>query len=303
MSDQNDTGPKISVIIASVNGPDCLHDCLDSMMKQDGGIEAEIIVTDCCGEPTCRMVAEKFPSIQFHQFEERKTIPELRAFGMLRAKGEIVVITEDHCVAPPDWYQQIVKGHAMGYDAVGGAVENAATDRLIDWAVFFCEYLRYMNPIPEGESFDIPGNNASYKRAALDEMRDLLEGGFWEAWLTARLIERGKKVYQTPDMIILHKKNFGFGEFMSQRYHYARSYAGMRNDSVSFGKRLFYILFSPCLPPLIIYRMIKIVRQKKRGGKILAKAMPLLMIFSCSWAVGEWIGYVFGPGDSLRKVE
>jgi hypothetical protein len=273
-------------------------------MEQDGGIPAEVIVADCCGDATARMVAEQFPGVDFTQFEERKTIPELRAFGMLRSRGEIVAITEDHCIAPRDWYIQMVKAHEEHEcDAAGGAIENAAIHRTIDWAVFFCEYLRYMNPIHEGYTHDIPGNNASYKRPVLEVMRDLLEGGYWEGFLHARLQERNKKIWSSPKMVILHKKSFGFGEFLSQRYHYGRSYAGMRNEICTPAKRLFYILFSPLLPPLLVYRMIRLTFLKGRFQKEILKSFPYLLIFSCFWAAGDWMGYAFGPGDSLAKVE
>lgn len=272
-------------------------------MDQQGGITAEVIVADCCGDATARMVAEQFPGVDFTQFAERKTIPELRAFGMLRAKGEIVAITEDHCIAPPDWYMQILRAHEQDCQAAGGAIENAATERIIDWAVFFCEYLRYMNPIHEGMTWDIPGNNASYKRPALEAMHDLLVGGYWEGFWHARLKERNLPMYSSPAMIILHKKNFGFLEFLSQRYHYGRSYAGMRNEICTPAKRLFYILFSPLLPPLLVYRMARLSFAKKRFEKELIRSIPFLLIFSCFWALGEWMGYVFGPGDSLAKVE
>ncbi|MCC7391723.1 glycosyltransferase [Candidatus Sumerlaeota bacterium] len=302
MTDQQQ--PKVSIVIASVNGPVCLRECLESLTNQDGNISAEIIVADCCGDATARMVAEQFPGVDFTQFQERRTIPELRAFGMLRSKGEIVAITEDHCIAPRDWFQQMVKAHEThDCDAAGGAIENAAIHRIIDWAVFFCEYLRYMNPIPEGYTHDIPGNNASYKRPVLEVMRDLLEGGYWEGFLHARLVEKQKKIYCSPAMVILHKKSFGFGEFLSQRYHYGKSYAGMRNEISTPAKRLFYIVFSPLLPPVLVYRMVKLTMLKKRFRKEAILSIPYLLTFSLFWAAGEFMGYVFGPGDSLAKVE
>ena len=43
-----------------------------------------------------------------------------------------------------------------------------------------------------------------------------------------------------------HAKDFGFGEFLSQRYHYSRSYAGMRNAELGT-KRLLYALGSPLI--------------------------------------------------------
>ena len=55
-------------------------------------------------------------------------------------------MTEDHCVAGDGWLQSVVRAHEAADAAVGGAVENGATDRVVDWAVYFCEYGRYMLP-------------------------------------------------------------------------------------------------------------------------------------------------------------
>ena len=293
----------ISVVIGSINGPDCLIECLESLQKQEGNISSEVIVADCDGNETIDSVAERFPDFHFHHFAERKTIPQLRGYGLLRARGRIIATTEDHCIAPGNWYLEILKAHEKECDAAGGSIENAATDRLIDYAVFFCEYLRYMNPGESIYTYDIPGPNASYKREMIDLMRDLIEEGYWENWLHARLQEKRKKVLYTPEMMMWHKKSFGFFEFLSQRYHYGRGYAGMRNATFSFRKRLIYILFSPLIPPLLLSRMFHLILQKKRNYKEFLLSFPYLIIFTIVWALGEWVGYIFGPGNSMYKVE
>ena len=65
---------KVSIVIASVNGPVCLRECLQSLMEQEGGYTAEVIVADCCGDATARMVAESFPNIDFTQFQDNRII-------------------------------------------------------------------------------------------------------------------------------------------------------------------------------------------------------------------------------------
>jgi hypothetical protein len=42
---------------------------------------------------------------------------------------------------------------------------------------------------------------------------------------------------------------------------------------------------------------------KKRHVKEFLIALPLLSIFMISYAFGEFVGYLFGPGQSLLKVE
>ena len=37
------------------------------------------------------------------------TIPELRAMAIRRAQGDLVGITEDHCIAPDGWLEAMVR--------------------------------------------------------------------------------------------------------------------------------------------------------------------------------------------------
>lgn len=206
-------------------------------------------------------------------------------------------------MAPPDWFDKMFKAHTSTYAAIGGAVENGATESIVDWSVFFCEYSHCMRPIPAGVVNDIPGNNASYKRWALNKCRDRLEEGVWENFLHATLKERGIELFSEPSIVLYHKKSFGVMEFLSQRYHYGRSFAAMRTAGAPLGKRLFYICFAPMLPALLLPRIARYVFTKRRFLKEFSLAMPLLMMYTVSWAAGEFCGYLWGPGRSLEKVE
>src|SRR5713226_10777479 len=296
--------PKISVVIASVNGPNCTDECLEALEKQTLKGQAEVIVVDCCGDGVAQLIRQKYPQTRLIRFAERKTIPELRAIGMKNARGDIIVITEDHCLAEPHWYERMLAAHQEHYGAIGGAVENdVSIKRVVDWAVYFCEYSKYLNPVPAGEVADIPGNNTSYRREFLDYLGGALETGLWENFLNAKLQEHGVKLFSDPSIVVYHRKCFGFRYFLSQRYHYARSFAGMRTKGASLWRRLVFAAFSPLLPALLIGRIGWRVLTKRRHLGRFFQALPFLAVFTLSWAVGEFVGYLFGAGESLMKVE
>ena len=92
--------------------------------------------------------------------------------------------------------------------------------------------------------------NVSYDREALAAIDDLLREGRWETWLHPRLPQRGFELWCEPELSIEHDKDFGIGEFVSQRYHYSRSYAGMRNPELGRARSL-YALGAPVLVPLL----------------------------------------------------
>ena len=154
---------RISVIIACVNGLPSIDECLTALDKERSGYDVEIIVLNCCHDGTVEHVTRKFPSVRLLHFTRRLGIPELRAIGMDLATGAIVSIIEDHCLVQPGWFGEILKAHGKGYQAVGGTVVNGSVERVIDWAVFFCEYSAVMPPVPYGRVPGITGNNASYR--------------------------------------------------------------------------------------------------------------------------------------------
>ena len=297
--------PQISVVIPSTSGPDSLKDCLRALQTQTLNEQAEVIVIDCGGAGVADLVRCQFPRVKLLSLPNRKTIPELRAIGMKESRGAIISIIEDHCIPDSHWYEHILRAHDTWYGAVGGAVENDPhIARLIDWAVFFCEYGRYMKPVPYGEVRDIAGINASYRREFLSSIADLLEEGrSWDPVLNARLREKGIKLYSDPAIVVYHKKEFGLGYFLTQRFHYSRSFAGARIGKQPFWKRLMYAAFCFLLPPLLMARIAAWVLGKRRHVTKFVFATPLLALFVLVWAGGEWVGYLFGPGDSLSKVD
>ncbi len=296
--------PALTVVIASLNGKRYIEACLASLRKQTGNVDAEIIVADCVGKEVTDMVKREYPEVKLIEFNERKSVPELRGAGLLQATGEIVAMTEDHCIAAENWFVSMIQSHAdhPQNPAIGGVVDNAATERLIDWSVYFCEYSAYSSPLPEGVTHDLPGPNVSYKRAALDQMRDMLEGGYWEVFLHQRLESLGYQLYADPKIQIWHKKHFTFGDFLSERFHYGRWFGGTRNQFSSLPKRLFYLAFSPLLPPLILKRLRDRVYSRGQNLDKFNQSLPYIIVFSLAWAAGEFFGYLTGPGRSVMKL-
>ena len=301
--EQQTTGqPKLSVVMASVTGPSYLGPCLDSLEKQTFRDQAEVIVVDRCGEGVTELVRCHYPRVKLLSCGERKSIPELLAIGIKSAQCEFIAMIEDHCLAEPYWCERILAAHQIHYGAIGGVVENARVDGVLDWAEFLCEYHPFTSPVLAGEVKAIPGNNCSYRRDFFVHCTDLLENGLWEAPLHKRLVENGVKFYCDPSIIVFHNLSFSLGKFLCQRYHYSRSYAAMRVRGTSLPKRIAYAGFCPLLPLLVLGRMGVRVWRKPRLRWKLQQTLPLLIVFSLVWAWGEFWGYLLGPGVSPQKL-
>jgi hypothetical protein len=290
---------ELSVVIASVNGMPYLGRCLDALAERCP--EAEVVVADWTDEATRAEVRERWPRVRLLSFDEPTAIPELRAAGVFASTAPVVALIEDHCLVARAWGARLLAAHAAGHEVAGGPIRNVATDRIRDWAAFFCEYSAVMEPMPSGPVAGLPGMNISYGPAAREAIDDLLRAGRWENWLHPRLQERGFELWCEPEAVVEHDKGFELGEFFSQRYHYSRSYAGMRNPELG-GKRVLYALGTPLLLPLLYWRMGRNVFGRRRERKEFVLATPLVLAYVTVWAFGEAVGYLFGGGRSLLRV-
>lgn len=296
--------PKISVIVPLVNGLPSIAECLTALERQECDFDFEIVVVDRTqNETVAAYIREHFPRVKLIKLSAPCGIPEMRAIAMAEARGEFFAITEDHCIAPENWLAKIAEAHESGCEIIGGAVENACTNRLIDWAVFLCEYSSFMPPIAGGETAFITGNNTSYKRSTIEKLDESLLKNYWEYFLQAKLKQMKVKFFSVPSLVVGHKKEFGFFYFLSQRFHYSRSFAAMRKQKSSLPKQILYLLYAPILPFHQIWKIGENVFQKKRNYREFFLSLPLLLIFMCSYALGEFTGQLFGAGDSLIKVE
>ncbi len=295
--------PKVSVIIPSVNGLPVIGECLNALGNQQCDFDFEIIVVDRTNDETAEYIRKHFPRVKLIKLTSPCGIPEMRAIAIAQAGGKFLVITEDHCIAPRNWLAKIVEAHDSGYEVIGGAVENASTLRMIDWAVFLCEYSSFMPPIAGGETNLITGNNTSYRRSVIEKVDESTLKNYWEYFLQRELKQMGVRFHSVPALVINHKKEFGFFYFLAQRFHYSRSFAAMRKRKSSVPKQILYLLYTPVLPLHQTWRIFQNVRQKKRNYREFFLSLPLLLIFMASYALGEFAGQIFGSGDSLLKVE
>ena len=301
-SPQAMTEPSLTEVVPSVNGAGDLLGCLAALSNQRSDVDLEVLVADRCGEPVRAEVRRLYPWVRILEAPVGTTIPDLRALAFSQATARSVAVIEDHVIVPPGWARALLDAQAGGDIVVGGAVENAAVERVVDWAAFLCEYSHCILPLPEGPASWLTGNNVVYPRELLARYQEVIGRGQWENRLHDAMRHDGVPLVCRPEIRVGHKKHYTVGEYLSQRYLYARSYAGARVADASLGKRLGYGAAALALPPLLMFRTVSRVLAKRRHRAELVRSLPLLAVFVVSWAFGEMVGYIAGPGDSLAKV-
>ncbi len=297
------SSPAVSVVIASIVGAPFIDECLASVFAQRNAPDFEVIVVDCRGPENVARLAKRFPEARFIQLQKRETVPQLRRIGAEQARGEIVAIIEEHCLAAENWVEALSESFSAGYVAVGGPVDFHKDSRLRDWITYFVEYNSYLPPWPDGDTFNVGSANAAYKRETLLSHLAVLNDGYWEAALHPKLLAEGRKFRSVPSMIVYHRGPFDYFYYLRQRYLFSRAFSGARRGTISAGQRAFYLLAAPAIPLLLLSRIASRVFAKKCHPNKFLLSLPLLIPAMTSYVAGEWMGYAFGPGRALMEVE
>jgi glycosyltransferase involved in cell wall biosynthesis len=295
--------PKLSIIVASCVGAPFIDRCLKSLLDQVSIGQVECIVVDRSGEELAERIEREYPWLRIYRRPAGESVPDLRKFGIAQARSDYVAIIEEHCVAREDWVRNILSRIEENPAAIGGVVDDANYSRLMDWAVYFTEYNSYMPPTEHGETLDVCAANCVYRRDLLQEHLPASGSGYWEAGLNKTLLAKGERFINDPELVVSHTGPFGLTYYLHQRYLFSRAFAGTRREHVSVVFKICYVFLAPLLIPLLWARTASRVFSKRRHiGKFL-QVTPHMVPITATYVFGEWVGFLAGSGDSLKKIE
>ena len=98
----------VSIVVATLDRPDDLRECLRSLVTQVSPRPIEIIVVD--NNPASGLtglVVAEFPTVVLVE-ESRKGLAYARNAGFVASTGAIAIATDDDVIAPPDWIETLV---------------------------------------------------------------------------------------------------------------------------------------------------------------------------------------------------
>jgi hypothetical protein len=277
----------VSVVIGASEPGQSLQDCLAALQPQRDD-QLEVIV--CEARPSSAALRERFRWAQFVELPGA-LVPMLWREGIDRASGEIVALTIAQMEPSPDWIASIREQQRNG-GAVGGAIEPGLRLRIVDWAEYFCRYARDMLPFAARENVDLPGDNAAYRRALLEQNRELYRDGFWEPDIHRKLKADGVVCWHSPELVVCQGCSFGWRAFVRQRLHHGRAYGHQRGVRFSKIRNLIGVLASPLVPFLMTYRVLGEVTSRRRLRFRLLLALPFIFLFNLAWAWAEALGHL-----------
>lgn len=298
--------PELSVVVAIIaGGSSAMTNCLTAL--EPGALEhgAECIVPYDDRLDGVAELAARFPWATFTDARakvdaksfgdfSREHHDILRAIGLNQARGKIVALLEDHAAPSPGWCGAMLEAHRGTEAAIGGAVENGV-DRLLNWAVYLCDFGRYQNPVPTGPAEFLSDSNISYKRHVLEQVRHLWKDAFHETPLNWELRKRGELLRLDAGMVV-HQSRYGLRLIpaLRERFVWGRSFAGTRAKDMSLAQRGIFCGLSFLLPAVLTLRIVRLALGKGRHLNRIVPALPLVALLQTIWSAGELAGYITG---------
>ncbi len=290
-SSETSQGPEISVVVASFSGEAALARCLGSLTGQVG--KAEVIAPTTTPAESIARLKARFPEVRFLAAPPDASVFRLRTLGVAQARGRVVVLTEDHCTASPQWLESLAAASRAGHPIVGGQVENGLDRRIYDWALFFCEYVAFMPSQPEGTANVVSGINVAYHRDVLLGCLDAWSEAFHENEVHDALAAAGIGLYRAQRAVVASHLAMSLLEAMRHLFGGARHYGGYRKSRTDPADRVLLVLASPAIPAVLFWRIVRNVATRRPSRlATMALGLPYIACLLGAWSVGEALGYL-----------
>ncbi|MGH9802055.1 MAG: hypothetical protein ACRD82_16960 [Blastocatellia bacterium] len=305
---------ELSILVTVVSGKAGVRRCLEALRPQVQAITAEIIVPYDAWSPEVGELKTEFPEVCFHLISDlgaaasadisshqHRLYDRRRAVGLSLVRGRLIAMTEDLAVPAPDWIGQIMSAHKnQPYSVIGGTIDNAI-DRPMNWALYYCDFGRFGSPLPARNAGFVSDINVSYKREAIESVRDIWREAYHETTVHWAMRERGIELRLDPRLkVYQHRPPMTFAKAFRERIEWGRVFAETRIGAIGFPRGIFFILAVPLLPAVLLARVAKHMLRQRRTFSQMVAALPLAAGLLIGWAWGELSGYMSGPVRRAR---
>lgn len=298
----DDHSPFFSIVVPTYRRSQQLTDCLEALVRLDYPRDRfEVIVVDDGSEVPPEDVVAPFRArlpvtlvIQPHAGPAAA-----RNAGAARARGCVLVFTDDDCAPAGDWLARLEArfaespGRAVGGRTVNLLVDNpysTASQQLID-----CLY-GYYNAGASGAGF-LASNNlampAEHFRAMGGFDTDFPRAAGEDRELCYRWLHHGHRMIYAPEALVHHAHHLTFGGFLRQHFNYGRAAFHFHLKRMRRGEQRVR------LEPLSFY--LNLLRYPLSEGRGL-RAARLMALLALS-QVANALGYLWETtGRSRRAV-
>lgn len=287
----------LTVVVPTTRPWPALREVLPNLVTQALEVGAEILVVDGNGA-----ALESDPASPLRILDARGCdVFEMRARGIAAARGELVLLAEDHTMARAGMLSELVSAHRGNPEATVAfsAVGNDSSCSAIDRANFLMTFAPFLEPLylPPLDRSPVP-STVTIKKSALPS--DHLEPGFLEyEWLGAEVGD-GRAV-TVPRALCGHIQSHG--GFGTLRIHFqsGRAYGSSRGDEIrNLGRGA--VIRSALKAAPLIWRQTRHELTRRPEIRVDRLTLSLVGVLASCNAAGQVVGIVAGPGSSRNAL-
>jgi glycosyltransferase involved in cell wall biosynthesis len=235
---------RLSVVIPTYRGGQKLLDCLDTILDQSRPAD-ELIVVDSSDDDSPDLVRARFGDRVTLLHQPERILPgDARNIGVGACTGDVVVFTDDDCLADRNWLAEIEKTYEANPDAqwVGGAVWPADNDDPVSRTDFWVAFNDLLTRCNGRSVLRRAMYNLSFRRDAYLEIGGMPENSLnSDRMFNTAFQRKHSAVTIAPDALILHRCPTDLDRVLTRHKRSGVSFVwGRRRDpslSGSFGAR------------------------------------------------------------------
>jgi glycosyltransferase involved in cell wall biosynthesis len=281
-----DLTPFISVILPALHGFRTVDAALSSWENQTRRDQIEIILlspdSPAKGHAGHSVLATN--GLALH---------EARAAAIRAARGDYIILAEDHCLPDPDCVEAVLDRLGEGWEAVGPALRPGVHGSIAHGS-FLVTYSQWLHPL-SGPIAHLPGHNSFVRKAPLVAMgSDLEEELLTAMFLMARLHDEGARFFIEARARMRHFDVPSWKRSIRIFFVVGEGCGAMRTRRSSRARRAFHIALTPFIAARHFGRGV--AQYYRTGGKAGLGAGSIFCgaVFACAWAVGEAVGSLKG---------
>ncbi len=292
----------LTVVIASIDSTRSLDLCLRHLERACESLRTEVIVVDASEGDDAERVKALCRRVSLLQCPAGSLAPLLWAAGLERSTGRVVAFSTGHCLVSKGWARALLRGIDEGATGVGGPLVIGQGTTPLDWAVFYLRYAGFMpHALGAGRTNrEVAGDNAAYRRDALDRHAATFATGVWEVDFHRLVRADGGWLSVAPDALVEFARSFWLRTILRQRFAHGRD-SGTRRVHGRIRSAWQVVLAAPVVPFVLLAR----AATHAAGGASpwrLAVALPWFLVLATAWAAGEAFG-AWGAGAGPSPTE
>lgn len=293
---------RLSVVLASTGEAGETTGALRALRRGTRGVTSEVLVVRPPGRAP--VPAGRPRAVRTIEGPRGALVPELWGAGLRAARGWAVAFTTSHCRVDDGWAASLLSALEEGAVGAGGPIRLADGAGAFARAVHLLRYSDVDGERPAGPVEEIPGDNAAYRREALEGKGVVGDEGFWDVEVHRRLRARGEQLVWVPTASVRMESTEGMGVFVRQRFRHGRRFGRYRSLELETSPWR-SLAAAPLVPAVLTARAL--ARTGTHPGRLVRSlpALPHLLLTSSAWAAGEARGAVevllARGGDEKRR--